>query len=84
MANQMTFNPAYYEFAWKDGWYEWDSAKAHTDARKDRDAFAKARKADGQAVKKFTERNQRMTRGGIGTPNPEIDLMVTVYGVNFG
>jgi hypothetical protein len=74
-----TFNPADFAFEWTPDWYDWDSAAAHNMARDARDTEAKRLKAQGFRVKKWSSPNQLITRGGIGTPHPEIDMVVTVY-----
>ena len=80
------FNPVDFHFSWIDdgseyGWYEWDSKRARTDARRARDARARELKAEGRTVKKTSEPNQLITRGGIGSGHPEISHVVTVYGL---
>lgn len=80
---QEHFNPANYTFEWTtDGWYKWDSDAAHKAARKDRDAQAKAAKADRKTVTKFSRSGQLISRGGIGSGRPHIEMFVTVYGFN--
>lgn len=81
---QIVMNPLDFGFEFTpDGWYAFDSKAAHAAALKARDAEAKELKAEGHAVKKFTLRNQRVRRGGLGTSHPEIDLTITVYGINY-
>ena len=83
MLFQRTFNPADYTFEWtEDGWYAWDSEEAHKQALKARNDIAKELKAGGKKVKKFSTRNQLITRGGIGSGHPEISMVVNCYGVN--
>ena len=82
MLSQRTFNPADYTFEWTDGWYVWDSKEAHRQALKARNDTAKELKAAGKKVKKFSTRNQLITRGGIGSGHPEISMVVNCYGVN--
>jgi hypothetical protein len=79
---QKTFNPADYEWKWTEDWYEWASKPAHTFARRDRDAEAKRLKAEGCEVTKFTLRDQLISRGGIGSGHPHIEVWVTIYGLN--
>lgn len=52
-------------------------------ARRDRDKTASNIKAAGGRVRKWATRDQLMTRGGIGTRNPEISVVVTVYGITY-
>ena len=78
--NQRTFNPANFEFAWTaDGWYTWDRTAAHSAALKARNTEAKRLQAQGKRVIKSSLPGQIITRGGIGSGHPEIDLCVTVY-----
>jgi len=79
---QMIFNPADFNFTWEGGWYAWDHDAAHKAARKHRDVAAKEAQGRGQKVSKFRLPNQLITRGGIGSGRPHIDLMVTCYGFN--
>jgi hypothetical protein len=80
MSRQQHFNPANFHFAWtSDGWYEWDRKAAHSAALKARNAKAKALAAAGHRVVKSSIPNQLITRGGIGSGNPEISMFVTVY-----
>ena len=82
--NQRTFNPVDYRFNWTaDGWYTFDQSEAIKDARRERDQLAKELKSEGRTVKKGSLGKQRITRGGIGSGNPEIDFIVPVYVVNW-
>lgn len=78
---QRSFNPVDYHFRWTADWYEWDSASAHKDARQARDAEAKRLRAAGYAVRVSAISGQLITRGGIGSDHPEIEIshVVTVY-----
>ena len=80
--NQQVFNPASYTFKWVNDWYEWDSKSAHNHALKARNAEAKRLKAQGYRVSKCTLKNQLITKGGIGSGNPEISLVVNCYLLN--
>lgn len=81
--NQQIFNPANFGFRFTDdGWYEFDSAAAHKAAKAARDEFAKEQKAAGRAIRKFTLPHQLISRGGIGSGKPHIELVVTCYGCN--
>ena len=75
------FNPAGYSFKWTADWYEWDRDEAHKQALKDRNKAAQEALARGYKVRKFSTPRQMITRGGIGTPHPEITLFVTTYGL---
>ena len=77
--SQRTFNPANFAFAWTAGWYTWDSKAAHSAALKARNAEAKRLTAEGKRVIKSSIPGQLITRGGIGSGNPEISMCVTVY-----
>ena len=80
---QQTFNPIDYGFEWtKDGWYRFDYDGAHKRALAARNKRAKELRARGQTVRVSTLKNQRITRGGIGTSNPEITQVVSVYMLN--
>lgn len=78
--NQYRFNPADYCFSWtEDGWYTWDSEEAHRQARQARDSAARTMQGSGLVLRKGSSPGQLVTRGGIGTPHPEVTLPVTVY-----
>lgn len=84
-SNDRSFNPADFEFSWtRDGWYEWDGEKAHAEAKRERDAVAREARKQGRKVKCWSNRGQQITRGGIGSGHPEIDMLVTVYHVEVG
>jgi len=76
---QQSFNPVDYTFEWTKDWYKWDYKLAHKLARKARNRVVKELRKQGYQVKVFTFSNQRITRGGIGTGKPHIDLIVNVY-----
>lgn len=85
-----SFNPINYTFKWMTvvgnpyGWYEFDSAEAHRQAKADRDASARALRTNGFTnVKKHSLKNNLMKRGGIGSGHPEIEELVTVYNVSW-
>lgn len=82
MLTQFVFNPADYNFEWTDDWYTWDADEARKVALKARNDKAKKLKAGGKKVRKFTLKNQLITRGGIGSGHPEISMVVNCYGVN--
>jgi hypothetical protein len=80
---QMSFNPIDYGFEWTaDGWYKWDSKAAHAAALRERNAEAKRYAAQGRTIRKWSNRNQLISRGGIGSGRPHIEEVVTVYGFN--
>lgn len=81
---QNVYNPARYCFEWTpDGWYTWDRAAAHKQARAARDKQAKFLKSEGHVVAKFSLPSQLITVGGIGSGKPEITLCCTCYGIDF-
>jgi len=51
-------------------------------ARRERDAEAKRLVAEGWQVRKWSEPNQLISRGGIGSGHPHIEEVVTVFGLN--
>ena len=79
---QKTFNPVNYNWKWTEDWYEWDSKAAHKAALKARNAEAKQLRAEGKVVKCFSNPNQLISRGGIGSGNPHIEVIVNCYGFN--
>ena len=81
--SQKTFCPANFTFQWTDdNWYTWDSILATKMARQARDAAAKQALAEGRSVKKFSLPHQLITRGGIGSGRPQIEVVATVFGLN--
>jgi len=86
--SQVVYCPAAYAFAWTNddtpmGWYAWDRDEAHSQALRARNAHAKDLKAQGYSPKKFSLRNQQIIRGGVGSGHPQIELVVTCYGINY-
>lgn len=79
---QYMFNPADYKFEWTESWYTWNAEEARKQALKARNDKAKELKAGGKKVRKFSLKDQLITRGGIGSGHPEISLVVNCYGVN--
>lgn len=81
---QRTFSPADYTFKWTaDGdWYEFDAVEGKRLALEARKAEIKRLKADGWTVKVFSLGAQLISRGGIGSNRPHIELVVNVYGFN--
>ena len=80
--NQRSFNPIDYGFRWTADWYEFDSAAAHKAAMQARNKEASALVKAGRKVKKWSQSGNLMSRGGIGSGKPHIEVVVTVYGFN--
>lgn len=78
---QETFNPVDYGFEWVDDWYVLHPG-ARNQALVARNLRAKQLRGQGYTVRSFALNNQLITRGGIGTKHPQIELLVTVYGLN--
>lgn len=76
---QRSYNPVDYTFEWADDWYKWDYKEAHKQARKARNEAAKDLRSQGHMVRVFTLKDQRVTKGGIGSGRSHIDLIVNVY-----
>ncbi len=86
MTIQQLFSPLSYGFRWiADGtehwWYEYDGKDAERAALKARNAEAKRLTKAGRTVRKISLGRQLVSRGGIGTPNPHIELVIPVYGL---
>jgi len=86
MTRQEKFNPIDFGFRWTEpaageefGWYEFGHVAASTAAKKARDDRARQLRKQGRSVRRWTQKNNLMTRGGIGTGRPEISLVVPVY-----
>lgn len=80
---QKIFNPIDYCFEFTaDGWYKWDRKQASKEALKARNTLAKQLTAEGWVVSKFSLSGQLVTRGGIGSGHPQIEAVVTGYGLN--
>lgn len=84
---QESYNPVDYWFTWPENgpdadWYEWDYRAGHAEAKRVRNERAKELRAAGYRVKCCTEPNQLISRGGIGTGKPHIELIVTCYMLN--
>lgn len=80
---QESFNPVRFGFEWtSDSWYKFDRETASKAAMSARRKRAKELKAQGYSVRNWTLSNQRMTLGGIGSDNPEITQIVSVYMLN--
>lgn len=84
MSGQIAFSPIDYGFKFTaDGWYQFDSAAAHKAAMKARNARAKELRAAGYQVRAFTMSGQLITRGGIGSGKPQIEVVVSCYYLNY-
>jgi hypothetical protein len=79
---QKTFNPFSFCFAWTENWYEWDRKAAHKEALKARNEEAKRLQKAGKRVVKFSMPNQLVRKGGINSGKPDIEAVVTCYGLN--
>lgn len=79
---QRIFNPIDFGFEFADGWYSFDRKAAQSAALKARNDFVKQVKAQGKRAVTFNLPNQLITRGGIGSGNPQIEVVVNCYGVN--
>ncbi len=82
MSNQRSFVPTNYGFNWVDDWYEWDSKAAHKQAMQERNAEAAKLVKQGKKVKKWSSPGSLMSKGGIGSGKPHIEIVCTVYGFN--
>jgi len=80
---QELFNPIETGFRWTETWYEYDGKEAEKAALKARNDRAKELKAKGYKVSKFSLGKQLISRGGIGSGRPHIELVVPVYGLNY-
>jgi hypothetical protein len=81
MTRQQLFLPLDYGFRWTEDWYEYDGKPAEQAALKARNAEFKRLKAEGHAVRKFSLGKQLVSRGGIGSGRPHIELVVPCYGL---
>ena len=78
-SHQQVFNPANFHFQWTESWYEWDRKAAHKAALAARNKEARRLRKQGRRVVCETLRGQTITRGGIGTGHPQIDMVVSGY-----
>ena len=62
-----------------DRWYEFDSRLAHKEALRERNAAARQLRKEGHTVTCWTLPAQLRTLGGIGTGNPLIEEVISVY-----
>lgn len=84
---QEIFNAISFGFEWvlqPDGsyWYNFDANEAAKKAKAARDKRAKELADRGMKIKKFSSGRNLMSRGGIGTPYPHIEVLATSYGFN--
>lgn len=80
---QESFYPVDYFWTWTEDWYEWDSKKAHQAALRDRNARAKELERQGKKVIKTSYPRALMSRGGIGSGRPHIEVYSTVYHLDY-
>lgn len=78
---QRTFLPVDYFWQWTENWYEWDSKAAHSAAKKARNAEAKRLEGLGYTVKKWSNPKALISRGGIGSGHPHIEVYCSAYGL---
>ena len=83
MFKQQSYLGISYGFEWTQDaqgeWYAWDYEAGNKAAQEARDAEAKKLKAAGWTVKKSSDRNQLISRGGIGSGKPHIELHCNAY-----
>jgi len=81
---QLSFNPIDFGFRWTEYWYEFDYDIARKLALKARNAKAKELKAAGCDVWKSTHKNNLMSRGGIGSGHPHIEVFIpSIYVIEY-
>ena len=87
MSMQRFYSPTDYAFEWTPprkgftfGWYTWDRGAGMKAALKARNDEAKRLTKLGYLVTKYSLKGQQITKGGVGTPYPEVDFTVTCYG----
>ena len=77
---QMIIDPTSFQFFWTDdGWYTFDRQAAHKAAIAERRRRAKELKAQGYKVRLSTLSDQLISKGGIGSGRPHIELVVNCY-----
>jgi len=80
---QKLFDGTDTHFRWtKSGWYEFDHTAARKAALKARNQHARQLSEQGYVVTKFSLGRQLVSRGGIGSDRPHIELEVSCYGLN--
>lgn len=90
---QETFNPANYAFNWTKpenpsnqfdlGWYEWDRKEGHKLAKQARDKRYQELRAQGKTPVKYSMKDCLTKKGGAGTGKPDLEFIVTYYGVSY-
>lgn len=90
---QETFNPVRYAFNWTQptdktnpfdlGWYEWDRKLGHKLARQARDKRYNELRAQGKTPVKYSSKDCLTKVGGAGTGKPDLEFIVTYYGVSY-
>ena len=84
MTRQETFCGVDYGFSWtSDGWYAWDYTTGNKAALQARNARAKELRAQGFKVYGFSLGESLISRGGIGSGKPHIELWAKAYGLNY-
>lgn len=76
---QLAYSPINYGFEWTDDWYKFDAKAARSAAIRARNAEAKKYQFLGYPVTKWTAKDQRVSKGGIGSGKPHIELVMSVY-----
>lgn len=79
---QATYSPMDYTFQWTEDWYTFDTTEGKRLALAARKAEMARLKREGWTVKPFSLGQQLISRGGIGSGRPHIELVVNVYGFN--
>ena len=74
-----TFNPLDYGFRWTCEWYVYDGKPAEKAALAARNAMARHLRKEGRTVHTGSLGKQLVTKGGIGTGRPQIELIVPIY-----
>jgi hypothetical protein len=67
-----------YHFTWTADWYTWDGKAAKKAAMAERNAEAKRLRAEGWTVRCGSQASL-MSKGGIGSGHPHIELWATAY-----
>jgi len=76
MMKQVSYSGAEFGFKWTDD--RWDQEVGERAARKERDMDARRLRSDGWTVR-CSSLASLITRGGIGTGHPEIQLWTKTY-----
>lgn len=81
---QQTFSGVDFGFRWtSDGWYEYDGAEAERKALATRNARVRELKARGHKPRPFSLGLQLLSRGGIGSGRPHVEILTKCYGINW-